>query len=373
MTLKIKSWPVSSRCAKETGNPHRGSISGRCHSSTKILSLRPSSYAYAKGWNNLVNAFSESLKHSSLDEMILLVHTTIPGPYEQQLEYVRQVTYNTLDEIPQLLLSTAPGAPRTGTTPGHQERQHVEVETGIQPDDDEYGQAQQEHVEISQEWIHDGKEVEVVAAGRGHEEEIEETRVNAAKAMQDAYHRRLEQRRADGDHEEEIKETRVNAANTIQDAYRRRLEQGQASGDHEEEIEETRVNAANAIQDAYRRRLEQRRAGAAQKIQATYRRYLKRKSVVLQGTDATQAHYWHLLRKRSSEIGWSKDSRYYILFRFPLAYILVCLDVIKTFAESKKDTKEKMVAEGDKDLEELTEVFSKHRCVRALIAHFIGI
>ena len=209
-TLKRKSWPVSSHCVKETKSPHRGSISGRHRSSAKILSLRPNSYAHAKGWDDLVHVFTESLQHSSLDEMILLVHATIPGPYERRSKYVRPVTYNTLDEIPRLLLSMVPGASRTDTIPAHQERQRVEVATGVQPDGDKDGQAQQEH---------DGKEVEAVAAGR----------------------------------------------------------------DHEEEIDETRVNAAKVIQDAYRHHLEQKRAGAARKIQATYRRYLKRKSVVLQG------------------------------------------------------------------------------------------
>ena len=242
--------------------------------------------------------------------MVLLVHNTIPGPYEQQLEYVRLVSYNTLDEIPRLLLQTAPSASRISVTPAHQERQSVEVGPGVRPDGDNDGQAQQEHIEMPQESIADGKEVEAVTS----------------------------------------------------------------SGDHEEENDETRANAAKTIRDAYRRHLEQKRGGAAHKIQVAYRRYLKRKNAVRQGIHATQAHYWHLLRKRSLEMGWSKDSRYYILFRFPLAYILVCLDMIKAFAESeKKDAKERMVTEGDKVLGELMEAFSQHRCARALIAYFIRI
>jgi len=71
-----------------------------------MLLLRPNSYADAEGWDDLVHAFSESLKHSTLDEMILLMHADIPSPREQGLEYVRPVTYNTREEIPQLLLST---------------------------------------------------------------------------------------------------------------------------------------------------------------------------------------------------------------------------------------------------------------------------
>lgn len=274
--------------------------------------LRPNSYADAEDWDDLVHASIESLKHSSLDEMILLVHNTIPGQYEERPKYVRLVTYSTLDEIPRLL-STTPAALRTGSAAAHQERQRAEVATEVQPDGDGDEQAQEEHVEIPQRSIADGKEGEEAMSSGDHEEEIDETLDNAAKVIQGAYRRHLEQKR-------------------------------------------------------------QRRAVAARKIQATYRRYLKRKSVVHQGVDAAQAHYWHLLRKRSLEMGWSKDSRYYILFRFPLAYILVCLDVIKTFAESeKKDVKERILAEGNKGLEGLMKVLGQHRYARVLIAWFIRI
>ena len=83
----------------------------------KILLLRSNSYADAEGWDDLVCAFTESLKHSTLDEMILLLHAGTSGPREQRLEYVRPVTYNTRKEIPQRLRLTAPGALKAGATP----------------------------------------------------------------------------------------------------------------------------------------------------------------------------------------------------------------------------------------------------------------
>lgn len=273
----------------------------------KVLLLKPNSYAAAEGWGDLVDAFVESLKDSLLDEVILLLHTTIPNLHEQRLECIHPVSYNMLDAIPQLLISTAPHISRTGVTPVHQGQQRVEVKKGGQPDGGKNRQAQQECAEIPPEWTADGEGVEAVTAW----------------------------------------------------------------GDHEEETNERLVNAANVIQDAYRRHLEWKRTLAVRKIQATYHRYLKRKDVICQGINTTQAHYWHLLRKRSLEMGWSRDSRYYILFRFPLVYILVCLDVIKTFIESKKrDTKERVVTGGSKDLE-LKEALSQHRCVRALIAYSV--
>jgi len=141
------------------------------------------------------------------------------------------------------------------------------------------------------------------------------------------------------------------------------MEEGADSrGDREQETDERIINAAKTIQNAYRRRMERKRVvrdSAAKKIQAAYTRYLKRKNVVRKGT---QARYWHLLRKRSTEMEWTKDSRYYLLFRVPLAYILVCLDVIGEFVESeKKKAKKRMKTEDHRDLEDLMETLQKHR------------
>jgi len=146
-----------------------------------------------------------------------------------------------------------------------------------------------------------------------------------------------------------------------------------SSGDHEPDTADKRkVEAAKAIQIAYRRHLGRKRAirdGAAKKIQAAYLRHLKRKSIVRKGIDATQARYWHLLRKRSMEMEWTKESRYNLLFRVPLAYILVCLDVIGGFVESKKkESKKRMTTEDNRGLEELMDAVQQQRCVTVLIA-----
>ena len=200
--------------------------------------LRFNSYAVAEDWDDLVHAFTESLKDSSLDEMILLLHTTISGPHEKRSEYIRPVSYIRLGDIPKLVMS---------------------------------------------------------------------------------------------------------------------------SGDHKE-IDDPRVNAAKVIQDCYRRHLEWKRSGAARKIQAAYRRRLNRKNAVRKRIDATQAH-WDLLRKKSMEMEWPKDSRYYLLFRVPLGYVLVCLDTIGTFAESrKKEANKRMKTARNKDLEELDKARKQYMC-----------
>jgi hypothetical protein len=143
-------------------------------------------------------------------------------------------------------------------------------------------------------------------------------------------------------------------------------EEAGSGGDREQQVDERLVKAAKIIQKAYRHRLEQQRAlrdNKAKKIQVAYLRYLKRKKIVRKGIEATQARYWQLLRKRSMEMKWTKDSQYHLLFRVPLAHILVCLDVIGEFVESKKKkAKKRVTAEGDKDLEESMEALQKYRC-----------
>ena len=101
---------------------------------------------------------------------------------------------------------------------------------------------------------------------------------------------------------------------------------------------------------------------AAKTIRGAYLHHLDRKNVVRKGIDATQARYWHLLRKRSMEMEWSEDSRYYLLFRVPLARILACLEVIGAFIGSKKKEVEKwMMTEGHRDLERQIRALQQYR------------
>lgn len=108
--------------------------------------------------------------------------------------------------------------------------------------------------------------------------------------------------------------------------------------------------------------IDEKRVDAAKKIQATYRRHLKRKDVVLKGIDATQARHWDLLRKRSTEMEWPKNSRYYVLFRVPLGSILACLDTLGGFFSNGKGRAKKQRTKADhQDYEALTKVLDQHR------------
>ena len=183
-------------------------------------------------------------------------------------------------------------------------------------------------------------------SGGDCEQLIDKAVVEAANPTQNTHDDHLERDRAIQD----------NAAKNIQVAYRRYLERNRA----------VRDGAAKKIQAAYRRHLERNRVirdSAARRIQAAYLRYSQRKSVVREGIDIAQAHYWHLLRKRSMKMEWPNASRYYLLFRVPLVYILVCLDVIRVFVESekKKEAEKWMAIEGHGDLEDLMEALKQYR------------
>jgi hypothetical protein len=138
-----------------------------------ILLLRPNSYADAEGWDDLVHAFIESLNRSFLDEMILLVCTGIP---ERWPKYVRLVSYNIPDEVPELLRSVAPSILRSGTTSARQQQPHVEVVARVQSDNDHDRRGQKRRVEMPQESVADGKEAEADMSGRDHGQEINEIR-----------------------------------------------------------------------------------------------------------------------------------------------------------------------------------------------------
>jgi len=136
-------------------NPHRGSISGRHCSWEKILLLKLNSYADANDWDDLVHAFTESLNHSPLDEIILLVRTGIPGQYEQRPKYVSLVSYEKLDEVPKLL-SLDPSALGSDTTSARKQRPYIEVVTRVRSNRNHDGEGHietRDPLEYVLEWL----------------------------------------------------------------------------------------------------------------------------------------------------------------------------------------------------------------------------
>lgn len=140
--------------------------------------------------------------------MILLAHVDLPGSYERRPECLRLVPYTRLDEVPKLLLGDPTALANVTILRRPQPR--VEAATEVRPDGDHRGHDQQKLVDdVPQENVTEGKEVEV-AGIVDHEEEIDESRINAAKVIQDAYRRHLDRKRTP-------------AVRKIQAAYRRHL------------------------------------------------------------------------------------------------------------------------------------------------------
>lgn len=301
MTLGREFWPIFSHYTKENGSLLRWSISGRYLLSAIALLLRSNSYTDAKNWNDLVHAFTESLKHPFRDEMILLLHKTLPGPCGRWSEHVFPITYDTLGGVPKLLLAKVPSTIRADVTHNQPKQRPEETETEAQLKRNHGEKQQPDPVDASWKKVVKSKGVEM--------------------------------NRLDSHKEQDCEEIRINAAKMIQDAYR-----------------------------AHRRHLKQKRVSAARKIQVAYRRHLKRKNVVRKGIDELRVHYWRVLRMRSREMEWSKDSRYFILFRVPLADILVCLDIVGTFFQSeKKEANKRMVDPQNNNHEELNKAVDQYR------------
>ena len=269
----------------------------------KALVLRSNRYAEAKGWDGLVDEFAESLKH---DQMILLLHHFAPGHRGRWSWHVRPVTHNKLDRVPKVLLSITPDTGRNAVTRPRQEQPRVEAAAGAEPNVDH---SRSPTIGAPQN-IPDGQEAEVDTSDGHHGQEPEEIRINAAIVIQEAYR-----------------------------AHRGRLN----------------------------RQVEQKQAVAARKIQAAYRRHLKRKLVPRKGIEGAQARFWNELREKSTEMDWPKDSQYYLLFRIPLGYILACLDTIGAFFQSeKKEVNKQIEGKSNKAYGELMDALDKYRLQRFL-------
>ena len=129
--------------------------------------LRSDSYADANDWDEPVDAFTKSLRNSSLDEVVHLVHGALPVPDGRWSEYIRLVSYTELDRVSELLRSTVPNALEPVYTPTRQSRPHVSVKSREQPNGVDDRQGQQKNSEMSQGSIVD----ELVAVIPGEDRE----------------------------------------------------------------------------------------------------------------------------------------------------------------------------------------------------------
>jgi len=57
------------------------------------------SYAWARDWNGLVQAFRNSFTDSAMDELVLLLYSKSPRPYGWKSNFARSVIYDRLEDV----------------------------------------------------------------------------------------------------------------------------------------------------------------------------------------------------------------------------------------------------------------------------------
>jgi len=56
-------------------------------------------YAWAQGWNDLIQVFRDSFTDSAMDELILLLYSKSPRPYGWKSEFAKPLIYDRLEEV----------------------------------------------------------------------------------------------------------------------------------------------------------------------------------------------------------------------------------------------------------------------------------
>ena len=137
--------------------------------------------------------FTKSLSDSTLDEMVLLVHTRAPKYQGWVSRYVRTVMYENIEEIPDRLRTKAtgrtdarvPADPPPGVTTAE--------EHPIEPDNDD---GQQKHPDLPEEDVLNSSGGEPPVDDGGQEEvSASPEEIRAALTIEAAYHRVMTQKK----------------------------------------------------------------------------------------------------------------------------------------------------------------------------------
>lgn len=130
-----------------------------------------------------MDVFTESLRNSSFDEIVHLVHTTIPGPDGWRSKYVHPVSYNQLDEVSELFHLVVPNTFKPVPTPPRLKKPPVKVKSGEQPDGDREERQQQKNTQMPRGMSMLINKSGSVVPREGHEKVTSEPLVNATKSV----------------------------------------------------------------------------------------------------------------------------------------------------------------------------------------------
>ena len=148
-------------------------------------------YADAPDWRELVNVFMKSLSDSTLDEMILLLHSKAPKYRGSVSRHARTVFYENVEEIPDRLHTKAAG--RTETPVGPPSFPTPEGRTiGFKNDD-----GQEKHPELPEEEAPNPGDSEPSVDNLGQEgASVTPEEIRAVLTIEAAYHRVMTRRKA---------------------------------------------------------------------------------------------------------------------------------------------------------------------------------
>lgn len=157
-----------------------------------LLDLDVLRYADAFDWRGLENVFTKSLSDSTLDEMVLLLHTRAPKYRGWVSRYVRIVMYEKIEEIPDRLRTKATGRIDTRVPveppPGFQTTE----ERPIEPENDD---GQQKHPDLPEEDVLNSSDGEHPVDGGQEEVSASPEEIRAALTIEAAYHRVMTQKK----------------------------------------------------------------------------------------------------------------------------------------------------------------------------------
>ena len=142
-------------------------------------------YAEAPDWRGLVNVFMRSLSDSTLDEMILLLHSGAPKYQRWVSRYVRTVMYEKIEEIPDRVRAkvTAPADTRVPADPteGHP----------IEPDND----GQQERSDLPEDVLNQRDGELVIDNGGLWDASASPEEIRAVLTIETAYYRAMRRKK----------------------------------------------------------------------------------------------------------------------------------------------------------------------------------
>ena len=152
-------------------------------------------YAWAQGWNDLIQVFRDSFTGSTMDELVLLLYSKSPRPYGWRSKFAQPLIYDRLEEVAPGICFQAPEHPPDGLPIFHATQSDT-AGADDQVDDNRGGEREQEatpHEDV----MEDNDEEDLVAQESQDAQSPElQAKMAAARKIQAACIRHLRRKTA---------------------------------------------------------------------------------------------------------------------------------------------------------------------------------